>query len=151
MSKTLSALAVMVLAVPAAFCQQRTPPTPAAMVAREVQHLTTLLDLTPGQVTTATMAFTDAATANEPLESMLRADRKQLEADVESGSPNIGADATAIGVVEGQILANRSAAEQTFWKSLMADQQTKFKQLGRGGFGPGPGGPGGPGGFGGRP
>ena len=117
-----------------------------------MQHLTTLLDLNPTVAQAATTAFTNAATANGPIESELRTAHKTLQADIESGSPNIANDAAAIGVLEGKILANNSAAEQTFWGSLSTEQQMKYKQLGHGGFGHGPG-PGGPGfgGPGGRP
>jgi hypothetical protein len=127
---------------------QRTRPDPATMVARRVQHLTTLLDLTPGEVQTATTAFTTAATANAALETQLRTARQTLKADVEGGSGNVATDAATIGNLEGQILANDATAEKAFWSSLSGTQQDKLKAMGHDGFGgPGPG-PGGPRGFG---
>jgi hypothetical protein len=126
------------------------PPDPTKFVARRVQHLTTLLDLLPGQVQTATTAFTTAATANAALETQLRTARQTLRTDVEGGTGNIATDAATIGNLEGQILANDATAEKTFWASLNGTQQDKLKSLGHEGFGggPGPGGPGGPRGFG---
>jgi hypothetical protein len=138
-------LLASVFASPAVFAQgPGNPPDPAKFVARRVQHLTTLLDLTPGQVQTATTAFTTAATANATLETQLRTAHQTLKADVEGGSGNVATDAAAIGTLEGQILANNAAAEKTFWGSLNSTQQDKLKAMGPGGFGghgPGPGGP----------
>jgi len=119
-----------------------TPPDPTKFVARKVQHLTTLLDLTPGQVATATTAFTTAATANATLETQLRTARQTLKTDVEGGSGSVATDAAAIGTLEGQILANDATAEKTFWGSLSSTQLEKLKAIGHEGFGgPGPGGP----------
>jgi hypothetical protein len=120
------------------------PPDPSKFVSRRVQHLTTLLDLTPGQVQTATTAFTTAATANAALETQMRTARQALKADVEGGSGNVATDAATIGNLEGQILANDAAAQKAFWASLNSTQQDKLKAMGPGGFG----GHGGPRGFG---
>ncbi len=126
---------------------QGNPPDPAAFVARRVQHLTTLLDLNPGQVQTATAAFTAAATANAAFEAQLRTARQALRADIQGGTGNITTDAAAIASLEGQILANDATAQKTLWAGLSLSQQDKFKALGPEGFGGhGPHGPGGPGG-----
>ncbi len=137
-------LAVLLASAMAApmFAQGRgTPPDPAQFVARRVQHLTTLLDLTPGQVSAATTAFTNAATLNAPLETQLRTARQTLKSDIDGGTGNVVTDATAIGTLEGQILGNDATAEKTFWGSLSTTQQDKLKALGPGGMGMGPGGP----------
>ena len=143
----LSILLVSAFAAPAILAQQNqgTPPDPLKFVARRVQHLTTLLDLTPDQVSAATTAFTNAATANAGLMSQLRTAHQALRADMEGGSGNIQSDSTTIANLEAQIRANDATAEKAFWASLRSDQQTKYKSLegGRGGFGHGPGGFGG--------
>lgn len=138
----LSILLTSAMAAPM-FAQGHTPPDPAQMVARRVQHLATLLDLSPGQVTTATSYFTTAANANAIVEPQLRAARAALKADIQSASAaNIATDAGKVSSLEGQILVNNATAEQLFWASLGTSQQDKLKALGPGGFGgPGPGGP----------
>jgi hypothetical protein len=144
---TIAILFASVLAMPATPARQGrgNPPDPAAFVARRVQHLTTLLDLNPSQVQTATTAFTSAATANATRETQLRAAHEALKTDIEGGSGNIATDAATVGSLEGQILANNGTAEKAFWASLSATQQDKLKALGPEGFGGR-----GPGGFGGH-
>jgi len=138
-------LAVLLASAMAApmFAQGRgNPPDPTQFVARRVQHLTTLLDLTPGQQTTATNAFTSAASANAQVETQLRTARQNLRADIEgTGGNGIAMDTTTIANLEAQILANDATAEQTLWNALQPGQQMKLKALGPGGMGMGPGGP----------
>lgn len=136
---------VSLFAVPAAFPQQGAgaPPDPSKFVARRVQHLTTLLDLTPDQVSAATTALTNAANANAGSLSQLHAAHQTLRADIEGGTGNIQADSNAIASLEAQIRTNDATAEKAFFATLNSDQQTKYKAMGgRGGFGPGPRGPG---------
>lgn len=145
-----SILLASALATPIVFAQQGAgaPLDPSKFVARRIQHLATLLDLTPDQVSTATTAFTNAANNNAGLMSQLRTTHQTLRADIEGGSGNIQADSNAIASLEAQIRTNDATAEKGFFATLNSDQQTKYKAMGgRGGFGPGPGGPGGPGGF----
>jgi Spy/CpxP family protein refolding chaperone len=123
------------------------PPDPTKFIARRVQHLTTLLDLTTAQQGTATTAFTGAASANAQVETQLRTARQNLRADIEgTGGNGIAADTTTIANLGAQILANDATAEQTLWNALQPAQQAKLKALGPGGMGMGPG-PGGPRGF----
>lgn len=145
----LATLLASAVATPAIFARQGrgNPPDPTTFVNRRVQHLTTLLDLNPSQVQTATTAFTAAAAANTALQTQLRTAHQTLRADIQGGSGNITTDATAVANFEGQILANSATAEKTFWASLTSAQQDKWKALGPEGFGGrGPGGPGGIGG-----
>jgi hypothetical protein len=132
-----SILLVTALAAPTIFARQNqgTPPDPSTFVARRVQYLTTLLDLNPSQVQTATTALTTAATANASLRSQLRTAHEALKADVQGGSGNVATDAATIASLEGQILANDAAAEKTLWAILSTSQQDKLKALGPGGFG----------------
>ena len=142
----LAVFLVSLLAVPAAFPRQGagTAPAPSRFVARRVQHLTTLLDLTPDQVSAATTAFTNAANSNAGPISQLHAAHRTLRADIEGGTGNIQADSNAIANLEAQIRTNDASAEKGFFGTLNSDQQTKYKAMGdRQGFGPGPGGPGG--------
>jgi hypothetical protein len=142
----LSIFLVSLFAVPAAFPQHGAgaPPDPSKFVARRVQHLTTLLDLTPDQVSAATTAFTNAANSNAGLISQLHAAHRTLRADIEGGTGNIQADSNAIASLEAQIRTNDASAEKGFFATLNSDQQTKYKAMGdRRGFGPGLGGTGG--------
>lgn len=136
-------LASALLTMPIVGRAQQIPPDPSKSVARRVEHLKTLLDLTPGQAQSAATAFTNAATANAPLFAQLRAAHQTLQADIQGGSGSVQADSTTIANWEAQIRANDATAEKAFWSSLNSEQQTKYKSLrGRGGFGHGPGGPG---------
>jgi Spy/CpxP family protein refolding chaperone len=122
-----------------------TPPDPATMAQHQVERLTTLLNLTTAQASQATTIFSNAATATATLQTNLHTDRTALQAAVKSNSAaTIDQLSTAIGTVEGQILAAQSKADAAFYAILTSDQQTKLDSLhgfGRGGFGPGPGGP----------
>ena len=142
----LSILLASAWATPAMFAQQTqgTPRDPSKFVARRVQHLTTLLDLTAEQVSAATTAFTNAATANAGLMSQLRTAHQALQADIEGGGGNIQTDSATIANLEAQIRTNDATAEKSFFAALTPFQQTKYKSLGEARPGFGPGGHGGP-------
>ena len=123
-----------------------TPPTPAQMVARRVAQLTTLLTLTSAQQESATTLFTAEETAQQTVRTSMHQAQSTLKTAVEANdAATISATAAQIGVLTGQETATRAQTEATFYASLTADQQAKYKQLHEGG---GPGGPGGRGGLG---
>jgi len=121
------------------------PPDPATMAQHQVERLTTLLSLTAAQASQATTIFTNAATAAAALQTNLGADRTSLQAAIKSNAAStIDQLSTAIGALQGQIMAIQGKADAAFYAILTSDQQTKLDSLGgfgRGGFGPGPGGP----------
>jgi len=124
----------------------QTTPDPATMAANQVAHLTALLDLTTAQVTQATSIFTTAITSISTLETTLDTDQTNLQTAVKANNTaTITQLATAIGTIQGQILAIRSTADAAFYAILTTTQQSKLTSLNGLGFG----GPGGHGGFGG--
>ena len=121
-----------------------TPPSPEQMIERRIEHLTTLLTLTPSQVTQAKTIFTDEQKASETLRSSMETAHKALETAVKSNAtdPQIDAAAAEVGRVHGQISAVHAKAQTKFRAILNADQQTKLDSMP---LGPGGGPHGGPG------
>jgi Spy/CpxP family protein refolding chaperone len=120
-----------------------TPPTPAQMVSNKVARLTTLLDLTSSQQTSATTIFTTEETALGTIRTSMHTARTALQTDIKSdNTADIGVQAAAIGTLTTQEVQAQSTADAAFFAILTADQQSKYETLG-------PRGPGGPGGFGG--
>jgi Spy/CpxP family protein refolding chaperone len=122
---------------------QRTPPDPAAMAQRMVEHLTQTLSLTSAQQAQATTIFTSAHTANQSVMAGLRQAHNSLAAAVKSNDANaISTLSAQIGSLTGQAAANTAKADAAFYAILTADQQAKYNPSG--GFGGrGFGGPGG--------
>ncbi len=106
---------------------QRTPPDPAAMVQRQVEHLTQTLSLTSAQQAQATTIFTNAQTANQAIMSSLRQAHTSLQTAIKSNDQNAIATLTAqIGTLSGQSLANTAKADAAFYATLTPDQQAKY-------------------------
>jgi Spy/CpxP family protein refolding chaperone len=122
-----------------------TPPDPATMVQRRVANLTSQLQLTEAQQTSATDIFTKAMTAVQALQSSIQSNRNELTAAMKSNNTAaIDTLSAAAGTLSGQVMAINTKAEAAFYAILTADQQAKYGSLrGPGGFGgPGFGGPG---------
>ena len=125
-------------------------PNIAARAQRQVQRLTTLLDLTPGQQTVLTDLFTKTDTSDQTLFTSMRSARQALHtAETNNDSAGIQAASTQIGNITGQMTANRSTLNVGITQILRPEQLAKYKALGHGGrewgFGGGRGrGPGGP-------
>ena len=134
-------------------------PNIATRVQREVNRLTNLLDLNPGEQTQLTDLLTKVETSNQTLMGSMRTAQKDLRtAETNNDSAGIQSASTQIGTITGEITANRANLNAGIAQILRPDQLTKYKQLGpRGGFGgggfgggrrfggPPPAGPGGPG------
>lgn len=124
------------------------PPTVAEIVANQVAHLTTLLDLTASQQTLATSIFTTQQTALAALQTSMQTAQAALQTAVKANDTNgIAAAASQIGALTIQQVTAQATGDAAFWAILTADQQTKFAELnapGQGGQGPGGAGPGGP-------
>ena len=143
-------LATVALATTVLFAQKSgttfTPPSPADLVARRVNSLTTLLTLTSSQQQQATTIFTNAITAESAVLTNLRTARQGLLTAVQNNDTNsISQIATTIGNLTAQLTSLQANAEAAFYQTLTADQQAKFNELeshGPGmfpGLGPGPG------------
>ena len=148
MKKALFAvLLVSLSAAPAIFAQR---PNGAG---RQMKYLTMMLDLTPDQQTQLSTVFANAATADKPLFTALRAAQKQFDADKDANPGNLTADANAVSAAQSQLMVNHANTDNQVKAILTAGQYAKYKALhghgGGGGWGHGHGGPGGPGGQGG--
>jgi Spy/CpxP family protein refolding chaperone len=125
----LSALSLAVLAA---------QPNTTTGIERQIARLTTLLSLTPAQVTQATTIFTDAANAVAPLQTALQQDRQSLQTAVTgNAATTIDSLAADIGQKTGQMIGIQGKAQAAFYAILTADQQTRLKTLHGMGFGPG--------------
>jgi Spy/CpxP family protein refolding chaperone len=142
MKKTLLAvIAAGLMFAPGVFAQsQATPQTGkharhrgdmSMRVAKRVNHLATVLSLSPDQKQKATELFTSAAKDNSPVFADLRAERKSLRTAVEK---NESADAIKqfsdkIGSDVSQMAMNEASAGKQFYQLLSPEQQSKLAQL----------------------
>jgi hypothetical protein len=113
-------------------------------ITREVNRLTTLLDLTTAQATSAAGFLTTAQTAVTTAQATIKTDRTALATAITTansavtiatlsapGSPaTIATLSAAIGVAEGQIIAARATAAASIYGILQPAQQAKFTSLG---------------------
>lgn len=121
-----------------------TAPSAADRIAHKVERLTAELSLTSSQASQITTILTNADTASTSARSTLDTDQSALEAAIKSNaSGTIDQLSSAIGVLQGQLLAIRSKADGQIYALLTTDQQAKY-HLGGGPGGPGGRGPGGP-------
>jgi hypothetical protein len=140
--RILAATAILAVTSVIATAQNRTPPTPAQLVSNKVARLTTLLDLTSAQQSTATTIFTTEETALATIRTSMHTARTALQTDIKNGnSADIAVEAAAIGSLTTQEVQAEGTADAAFYAILTGDQPSKYESLGRG--------PGGPGGFGG--
>jgi hypothetical protein len=104
-----------------------TPPTPAEIVAREVQMLTRFLTLDAGQQATATTALTNAQAQLALNAATLKTDRGQL-VDAIKGNQlgTIDTLTSTIANLQGQDEAIRAKAAAAIYATLTADQKTKL-------------------------
>jgi Spy/CpxP family protein refolding chaperone len=101
--------------------------TPAERIAKRVEMLTKVLDLTPSQVTAVTSIFTKEAADMEALRPQFDTPRDQLQAAVQANSASgIDAAAAQIGTLHGKQVAIQAKARAEFLKVLTADQIAKL-------------------------
>jgi hypothetical protein len=106
-------------------------PDIATIVAHEVTFLTHLLDLSAAQQTQATTIFTAALTSITPLQANITTARTALNTAIKANdTATITTQATAIGTLEGQIIAIQAKADAAFFALLTTDQQTKLTNVG---------------------
>lgn len=122
-----------------------TPPTPAEIVAREVQMLTRFLTLTMDQQTAATNALTNAQAQLAINAATIKTDRGQLVDAIKGNnqSGTIDTLTSTIANLQGQQDAIRAKAAAAIYATLHADQIAKLGNglgplMGGGGPGRGP-------------
>lgn len=126
------ALLAFAFAASIAFAQGRHggPPDPATMVQHQVQHLTTVLSLTPAQQQQATTIFTGAMSGASSFHSDMKTAHQSLQAAIKNNDPNaITQAANSIGNLTSQMVAAHAKAQAAFYQILTPDQQTKMTQL----------------------
>lgn len=119
-----------------------TPPDPATMVQRHVEHLTTLLTLTTAQQSQVTTILTNAASANTGLSANMKTAHQNLsDAIKRNDTATIDSAAATLGSLSGQRIATDAKAQAAVYAILTPDQQTKLTALEgqHGGFGGRPG------------
>jgi Spy/CpxP family protein refolding chaperone len=101
--------------------------TPTERIAKRVEMLTKVLDLTPSQVTAVTSILTKEAADLEALRPQFDTPREQLQVAVQANSaPGIDAAAAQIGTLHGKQVAIQAKARAEFLKVLTADQIAKL-------------------------
>ena len=118
-----------------------TAPTVAQQVAQRVAQLTTLLDLTSGQQTSATTIFTTEQTALDTIQTNEQTAQTALQTAITGNSlTGINSAAATIGTLATQQAEAIGTGEAAFYLILTSAQQAKYHILGDNG---GPGAPGG--------
>jgi Spy/CpxP family protein refolding chaperone len=113
---------------------QHTPPDPAAIVQRQVQHLTQTLSLNSAQAAQASTIFTTAQSANQSVMTSLRQAHTALATAIKSNDlTSIASLSMQIGTLTGQMTANTAKGDAAFYGILTPDQQAKYNPTG--GFG----------------
>lgn len=106
------------------------PRDPATHIQRHVQHLTTLLSLTPAQQQQATTIFTNAMNGAPSFHSDMKTAHQNLQTAIKNNDQNgITQAATTIGNLTSQMVASHAKAQAAFYQILTPDQQTKLNQL----------------------
>lgn len=104
--------------------------TPAERIAKRVEMLTKVLDLTTAQAASITTILTKEVADMEPLRAELETLRGQLKTAVESGSLNgIDAAALAIGTVHGKVVAVQAKTRVAVLAVLTPEQIAKWAAI----------------------
>ena len=99
---------------------------PATIKARLRKQLINALDLSATQKQQAKTILQSTKTQVQPLAQQLKQDRQALSAAIQSGdTATIQQLSTAIGTIQGQVLAARSAGMAQFYALLTPDQKAK--------------------------
>lgn len=103
---------------------------PATHIQRHVQHLTTLLSLTPAQQQQATTIFTNAMSGGASFHTDMKTAHQNLQTAIKNNDQNgITQAATNIGNLTSQMIASHAKAQAAFYQILTPDQQTKMNEL----------------------
>jgi Spy/CpxP family protein refolding chaperone len=100
------------------------------MMQKRLDRLTRELNLTPAQQSQAKTIFGQASEQAKPVRSQLRANTSALRAAVKANNTaEINQLSATTGNLIGKMVAIRSEANASFYKTLTPEQQTKFSQL----------------------
>lgn len=125
------ALVSFAFATQAMFSQnEQGPPDPATMAQHHVQHLTTLLNLTPEQQQQALAIFKNQPSPESDHQSMKTAHQALETAITNNDSNGISQAANLIGSLMAQNIANEAKAHAALYQILNPDQRNKLKELG---------------------
>ena len=133
---TLTAIGAMAAALAIAQTTSTTT-APAAPVLRAhlQKQLIKALDLTAAQKQQARTILQATRQQVQPLAAQLKQDRQTLSAAIQAGdTAKIPQISTAMGILQGQVLAIRSAGKAQFYALLTPDQKSKaveFEQKAR--------------------
>lgn len=129
-SLTIALLAVA-FAAQAMFSQnQPGPPDAATMAQHHIQHLTTLLNLTPEQQQQALAIFNSQPNPESEHQSMKNAHDALATAITNNDTNGITQAANLIGSMMAQSIANQAKAHAALYQILTPDQRAKMKELG---------------------
>ena len=129
-SLTLALLSVA-FAAQAMFSQnEQGPPDAATMAQHHVQHLTTLLNLTPDQQQQALVIFKNQPNPESEHQSMKSAHQALETAITNNDNNGISQAANLIGSMMAQDIANQAKAHAALYQILTPDQRNKLKELG---------------------
>ena len=111
------------------------PAAPATLKAHLQRQLIKALDLTAAQKQQARTILQATRQQVQPLAAQLKQDRQTLSAAIQAGdTAKIPQISTAMGILQGQVLAIRSAGKAQFYALLTPDQKSKaveFEQKAR--------------------
>jgi Spy/CpxP family protein refolding chaperone len=100
------------------------------MMQKRLDRLTRELNLTPSQQSQAKSIFSKAGADARPLRAQLKENTAALRAAVKvNDRAQIGQLSANEGNLIGKMVAIRSEANASFYKTLSPEQQTKFTQL----------------------
>jgi Spy/CpxP family protein refolding chaperone len=129
-SLVLALLTVGLAASMALAQRQGAPPDFATMVQKRVQHLTTLLSLTPAQQQEATTIFTNGMNGAATFHSSMQTAQQSLHTAIKANDQNaITQAANNIGSLVGQMTAAHAKTQAAFYQILTPDQQSKMNEL----------------------
>jgi len=106
------------------------PHDPATHIQHHIQHLTTVLSLTPAQQQQATTIFTNALSGASSFHGDMKTAHQNLETAIKNNDQSgITQAATTIGNLTSQMVAAHAKAQAAFYQILTPDQQAKLSQL----------------------
>jgi Spy/CpxP family protein refolding chaperone len=135
--KVLAVLLTVGLAASLAVAQHQ--PNPANMVQKHVQHLTTLLSLSPDQTAKITSILNSAASERSSSMGDMKTAHQSLQTAIKANDANgMQTAAAALGNLMAQQILAHAKTQAAINQVLTPDQQTKFSELDKGGPGFGP-------------
>jgi Spy/CpxP family protein refolding chaperone len=130
MKRYLATLTVLGAMAASMAIAQTAPSAQAPARAHSRKEMLQSLDLTPAQTQQARSIFQNTHRQVQPLAQQLRQDRQSLRAAIQAGNTGqIQQLSTAMGTLQGQMIAIRSAGRAQFYALLTPDQKAKVPQF----------------------